>query len=76
MHRLTSRCIPSSFNEFESIPATANKYVLDDILRKEWGFKVFVVSDYTGIPEMINHGIGDLQTVIPYCDILITLYDY
>ena len=53
----------ASFNEFEGIPATANKYLLDDILRKQWGFKGFVVSDYTGIPEMINHGIGDLQTV-------------
>ncbi|NSW95348.1 MAG: glycoside hydrolase family 3 C-terminal domain-containing protein, partial [Bacteroidales bacterium] len=53
----------ASFNEFEGIPATANKYLLDDILRKQWGFRGFVVSDYTGIPEMINHGIGDLQTV-------------
>jgi beta-glucosidase len=53
----------ASFNEFEGIPATANKYLLDDILRKQWGFKGFIVSDYTGIPEMINHGIGNLQTV-------------
>jgi len=53
----------ASFNEFEGIPATANKYLLDDILRKQWGFKGFIVSDYTGIPEMISHGIGDLQTV-------------
>jgi beta-glucosidase len=53
----------ASFNEFEGIPATANKYLLDEILRKQWGFKGFIVSDYTGIPEMINHGIGDLQTV-------------
>jgi len=53
----------ASFNEFEGIPATANKFLLDDILRKQWGFNGFVVSDYTGIPEMINHGIGDLQTV-------------
>jgi beta-glucosidase len=53
----------ASFNEFEGIPATANKYLLNDVLRKQWGFKGFIVSDYTGIPEMINHGIGDLQTV-------------
>lgn len=53
----------ASFNEFEGIPATANKYLLDDVLRKQWGFRGFVVSDYTGIPEMTNHGIGDLQTV-------------
>jgi len=53
----------ASFNEFEGIPATANKYLLDDILRKQWGFKGFIVSDYTGISEMVNHGIGDLKTV-------------
>jgi beta-glucosidase len=53
----------ASFNEFESIPATANKYLLDEVLRKQWGFKGFVVSDYTGISEMVAHGIGDLQTV-------------
>jgi len=53
----------ASFNEFEAIPATANKYLLDEVLRKQWGFKGFVVSDYTGISEMVDHGIGDLQTV-------------
>lgn len=53
----------ASFNEFEGIPATANKYLLDDILRKQWGFKGFIVSDYTGISEIVNHGIGDIQTV-------------
>lgn len=53
----------ASFNEFEGIPATANKYLLDDVLRKQWGFKGFVVSDYTGVSEMVAHGIGDLQTV-------------
>ena len=53
----------ASFNEFEGVPATANKYLLDDILRKQWGFKGFIVSDYTGISEMVNHGIGDLKTV-------------
>ncbi|MCU0407706.1 MAG: beta-glucosidase BglX, partial [Bacteroidales bacterium] len=53
----------ASFNEFEGIPATANNYLLDEVLRKEWGFGGFIVSDYTGISEMVNHGIGDLQTV-------------
>lgn len=53
----------ASFNEFEGIPATANKYLLDDVLRKQWGFGGFIVSDYTGVSEMVNHGIGDLQTV-------------
>jgi beta-glucosidase len=53
----------ASFNEFEGIPATANKYLLDEILRKDWEFEGFIVSDYTGISEMVNHGIGDIQTV-------------
>jgi beta-glucosidase len=55
--------IMASFNEIDGIPATANKWLLTDVLRTEWGFDGFVVSDYTGISEMINHGIGDLQTV-------------
>ncbi len=53
----------ASFNEVEGVPATANKWLLTDVLRKQWGFKGFVVTDYTGINEMIDHGIGDLQTV-------------
>lgn len=55
--------IMASFNEIDGIPATANKWLLTDVLRYEWGFNGFVVSDYTGVSEMINHGIGDLQTV-------------
>lgn len=55
--------IMASFNEIDGIPATANKWLLTDVLRKEWGFNGFVVSDYTGVSEMINHGFGDLQTV-------------
>lgn len=53
----------ASFNEFEGIPATANKYLLTDVLRRQWGFDGFVVSDYTGILEMMMHGIGDYATV-------------
>jgi beta-glucosidase len=55
--------IMASFNEIDGIPATANKWLLTDVLRKEWGFNGLVVSDYTGVIEMINHGFGDLQTV-------------
>jgi beta-glucosidase len=55
--------IMASFNEIDGVPATANKWLLTDVLRKEWGFKGFVVSDYTGVSEMINHGFGDIQTV-------------
>jgi len=50
-----------SFNEIDGIPATGNKWLLTDVLRKQWGFKGFVVTDYTGILEMIDHGMGDLQ---------------
>ena len=39
-----------------AIPATENKWLMTDLLRDQWGFKGFVVSDYAGIPEMINHG--------------------
>ncbi len=53
----------ASFNEVEGVPATASKWLMTDVLRKQWGFKGFVVTDYTGINEMIDHGIGDLQTV-------------
>ena len=53
----------SSFNEFEGIPATMNKWLMDDVLRKSWGFDGFIVSDATAIAEEIQHGIGDLQEV-------------
>ena len=55
--------IMSSFNEIDGVPATGNKWLLTDLLRKQWGFKGFVVSDYTSLNEMVNHGVGDLQTV-------------
>jgi len=55
--------IMASFNEIDGIPATANKWLLTDLLRKQWNFKGFVVTDYTGTNEMVEHGLGDLQTV-------------
>lgn len=55
--------VMASFNEVDGIPATGNKWLMDDVLRKQWGFKGFVVTDYTGINEMIDHGMGDLQQV-------------
>ena len=55
--------VMSSFNEIDGIPATGNKWLLTDLLRKQWGFKGFVVSDYTSLNEMINHGVGDLKAV-------------
>ena len=55
--------VMASFNEVEGVPATANKWLMTDVLRGAWGFNGFVVTDFTGISEMIDHGIGDLQTV-------------
>ncbi len=49
----------ASFNEINGIPATASKWLMTDILRKEWDFKGFVVSDYTGINELVFHGIAE-----------------
>jgi len=53
----------TSFNEIDGVPATANKWLLTDLLRNQWGFKGFVVTDYTAVNEMIEHGLGDLQQV-------------
>lgn len=55
--------VMSSFNEIDGVPATGNKWLLTDLLRKQWGFDGFVVSDYTSVNEMIAHGMGDLQAV-------------
>ena len=53
----------SSFNLIDGVPATGNKWLLNDLLRKKWGFKGFVVTDYTAINEMMFHGLGDLPQV-------------
>ncbi|WP_400263557.1 beta-glucosidase BglX [Sphingobacterium sp. SG20118] len=55
--------VMTSFNDINGIPATANKWLVTDVLRKEWGFNGMVVTDYTGIAELIDHGLGDLQQV-------------
>ena len=51
--------VMSSFNEVDGVPATANKFLMTDVLRTQWGFKGLVVTDYTSINEMMAHGIGD-----------------
>ena len=48
--------VMASFNELDGVPATANKHLMEDILRREWGFEGFIVTDYTGINEMVQHG--------------------
>ncbi len=55
--------VMAAFNEIDGVPATGNKWLLTDLLRTDWGFDGFVVSDYTGINEMVDHGMGDLQAV-------------
>lgn len=50
--------VMSSFNELDGVPATGSKYLLTDILRDKLGFKGFVVTDYTSINEMVNHGVA------------------
>src|SRR5664279_2313637 len=55
--------VMASLSEVYGVPATANKFLLSGVLRRRWAFNGFVVSDYTGINEMVAHGIGDLQTV-------------
>jgi beta-glucosidase len=52
-----------SFNDINGVPATANKWLLTDLLRKQWGFKGFVSTDYAAIQELTNHGIGDSMDV-------------
>lgn len=55
--------VMTSFNVVDEVPATGNRWLLTDLLRNQWGFKGFVVTDYTAINEMTDHGLGDLQTV-------------
>ncbi len=55
--------VMSSFNSINGIPATADPLILTQILRKEWGFDGFVVSDWGAVAELMNHSIGDGPTV-------------
>src|SRR5262249_26445956 len=48
----------ASFNEIDGTPSHANRHLNTDILRSEWGFNGLVVSDWTGVAELLNHGVG------------------
>lgn len=54
--------VMSSFNLIDYTPATANKWMMTDVLRKQWGFNGFVVTDYASIAEILQHGTAkDIQ---------------
>ena len=53
----------TSFNLVEGVPATGNRWLLTDVLRRQWGFDGFVVTDYESLMEMTRHGLGSLQDV-------------
>ena len=53
--------VMSSFNIIDGIPATANKWLLTDLLRDEWSFGGLLVTDYNSIAEMASHGIAPLK---------------
>ena len=55
--------VMSSFNDVNGTPATGNKWLMTDLLRKQWGFQGFVVTDYTAINEMMDHGMGNAAQV-------------
>lgn len=48
----------TAFNEINGIPCTANEWLWEDLMRKDWGFNGFVVTDYTAINEMVEHGVA------------------
>ncbi len=54
--------VMTSFNDVDGVPASGSKYLLTDILRNEWKFDGFVVTDYTSINEMVSHGVAANET--------------
>lgn len=55
--------VMASFNDINGIPATSNRWLLTDLLRNDWGFQGMVSTDYTGISELMNHGVGNESEV-------------
>lgn len=55
--------VMTSFNDVNGLPATGNKWLMTEVLRNQWGFEGFVVSDYNAVGEMVHHGLGDKKTV-------------
>jgi len=55
--------VMTSFNDVNGLPATGNRWLMTEVLRNQWGFEGFVVSDYNAVGEMVHHGLGDRKTV-------------
>ncbi len=60
-----ARLIMPSFNSLNGVPSVANKYLMNEILRKEWGFGGVVISDYDAVGELVSHGVAaDLKDAV------------
>lgn len=57
-----AQSVMASFNEVDGVPMHANGGLIEDVLRKEWGFDGLLVSDYTGVAELIPHGVAAGRT--------------
>lgn len=55
--------VMTSFNDINGTPAAANRWLHEELLRNQWGFDGFVVTDYTSVEECEAHGLGDIRTV-------------
>ncbi len=53
----------SAFNPLNGVPATADPFTLTKILRDEWGFQGFVVSDFGAVKELIAHGVASTGSI-------------
>lgn len=54
-----AKCMMTAFNTVDGVPGVANEKLIEGILRKEWGFKGIVVSDFGAIGELVNHGVAE-----------------
>ncbi len=55
--------VMTSFNDINGTPAAADRWLQTELLRNQWGFDGFIVTDYTAVAEMTDHGLGDIRTV-------------
>lgn len=55
--------VMTSFNEINGVPATSNSWLLDTLLRRQWKFQGFVVTDYTSINELVPHGVAENEKI-------------